>query len=371
MIRTRPGRGPAPERHRGRLERLDRVGEVGLVAARQRADPGELGEQLGGGDPGAQLERRERRRRRSRGRRRAARARGAAPSASSRALRARARSRCAGVSRLAQAREVARAGAPSRSTRLASTVVASPRRIRASTVSTAPGASAGSSRRWASSGRPRARRRPRGRARSARRRPRSLESGSGGLERDRDPRARAAPPRAAARPGRVADDDRDLVGLVARPRAGAAISTPIASASPRAPALSSSTRPSSGSTRSASGSNRSRSRWRSVALRRCSRRRTEARSAMLGPELVVSTADQLGARRQRRAVGEGDRDGDVGPAAAERVDQLELGAGEVVEAVDEHRPRAPARPGRRAARGSPPRASSPGRRGRSRSRSST
>ena len=59
----------------------------------------------------------------------------------------------------------------------------------------------------------------------------------------------------------------------------------------------------------------------------------------LRPELA-QLPDQLGPRRQRPAIGEGDRDGDVsGPG--ERVDQLALGAGEVVEPVDEHRPGTP------------------------------
>ena len=63
--RTRPvgtenahaaARGPAPVRHRRRLERLDRVGEAGLLAAGKLSDSGELGQELGGDDAAPQLE---------------------------------------------------------------------------------------------------------------------------------------------------------------------------------------------------------------------------------------------------------------------------------------------------------------------------
>ena len=247
--------------------------------------------------------------------------------------------RAAAPARLAQRGEMARRPLPAveRRVEVSRALAADPR----SSWSTRPGGARG--RRAGGRAEP-----PRGRRRRAARQSaieRAARRGRG--ERRRAPRPRPGSPSAPRtlrdqRPAasRVAQDDRDLVGL--DPSASRrAISAPIASASPSSPAASISARPSSGATGPALGLEQAASRWRSVALGvgRVERQRLETRR----PSSSRSRASELGARRERVAVrvvdGEETSRRRRGPRSAR------AGFGEVVEAVDEQRAARPRRPG--------------------------
>ena len=330
-------RGPAPERHRSRLERLDRAGEVGGLAAGERrrarrarssssaaATPARSSSAENGTPPPGRLAYE----RRLLAVRRLGKLAGAAGE------RAQPLSRRLG---LAQAREVAGRVLPvgdglAHRGRVARAGFA-PRPCRRRR-GRARGRGAGGR----AASRPRLVGGRRGRARSAPRRPASARAPATTRARPGSRCSRRTGSEQAARPGRDGGGRRRSRPARGRSASRRAISTPIASASPRGPADSSSTRPSSGATRGGSGSNSIRSRWRSVGLLGVALVEGEL-ARDLGAELA-QLPDQLCPRRQRPAIGEGDRDGDV-PGSGERVDQLELGAGEVVEPVDEHRPGAP------------------------------
>ena len=151
-----------------------------------------------------------------------------------------------------------------------------------------------------------------------------------GRQRDAHPSERAGDQRRLA--VGAADHDRDLVGIGAVGEQSRDLATDqLRLAAEGRPPRAAATRP--GSIRSESGSKRLRSRWWSTvpALGTAG-----ARSVTVAPNSSREDTEQLGPRGQGLAVLEGRGDDDLG-RGGERADQLDLFAGQVVEAVEEDR----------------------------------
>ncbi len=326
------GGRPAPQRHRRGLDRLDRARQIGDLAAGEAGEPGELGQQLGRGDPRPQLEGRERHPAGARERRQLA-VRRLGELAGAAGERAEALRRGLG---LAQPLQVTGRVLPVRDRLIDRGRVAAPdpcldrvdgarrqRRVEPQVSEQrvdrglVGGGSAEGDQGAADLGRRERERR---------------------LERHRDPHlpqdGREQPPARI----RVAEDDRDVVGFVAGAQQARDLDPHRLGLAAGAGGLE---QDEAVVDRDAVGPRLEQrlievpqGRAGGVALLEWELLRG------LGPA-VAQGRDQPGPRREGPAVGERDRDRHRG-RGGERVDQLELGAREVVEAVHEHGPRAPA-----------------------------